>query len=57
VGNIPFSTIVQKSGSKEKRERKAKRTDFISSATHVCTMRENEINEIKRHHTKKAFQF
>jgi hypothetical protein len=30
--------------------------DFISTAAHVCIVEENEISEIKRHHTKKAFQ-
>jgi hypothetical protein len=37
--------------------RKAKGMDFISSTPHVCIQGENEISEIKRHHTKKAFQF
>jgi hypothetical protein len=53
--DMPSSTKVQK--SKKVIERARKRTDFISSTAHVCIQGENEISEIKRHHTKKAFQF
>jgi len=31
--------------------------DFISSTDHVCIVGENEISEIKEHHTKKRFDF
>ena len=37
------------------RERKTNEMDFISSTDHVCFIGENEISEIKEHHTKERF--